>query len=87
VITDFASGTDKLEISLYEFGLAEGQDIGLEVGVDPAAQGTGAQFLFDTASGRLWFDSDGTSENESPVLIATLDNVTKVTVADFVIVA
>ena len=62
--------------SCHVFGFFEGMPFRLILGTEPAATGTGPVFVFETDASRLWFDEDGIGGAESPVLIATLDNVT-----------
>lgn len=73
-ITNFEAGTDKIQVATGSFG-------GLPIGTNPtnatqfingtAANGAGApQFIYDTATGDLRYDADGTAGGE--VLLATL---------------
>ena len=64
-ITDFASGTDRIEISATGFGggLVAGTDAtghftANTTGLADAPAGTG-QFVFETDTARLWWDADG----------------------------
>jgi Ca2+-binding RTX toxin-like protein len=91
-ITDFAGGTDRLQISATGFGG------GLTAGIDLAATGrlisnttglpTGAfgQFIFETDTGRLWWDIDGTAPALRG-LVATLDGVSSLAAQSIQVVA
>tara|TARA_B100000678_G_scaffold291033_1_gene305906 strand:+ start:638 stop:2503 length:1866 start_codon:yes stop_codon:yes gene_type:complete len=85
-IFDFVTGEDKLEIDADAFGggLARGM-------LDPSAfvLGTQAQdaddrFIYDQATGRLYFDADGSGAGEQ-VLVALFPNLNAVAATDFVI--
>jgi len=88
-ITDFASGTDKLQFVRGAFGnltaaqLTAGRLVSNATG---AASGTAAQFIFNTRSKVLSYDSNGTSAGGA-VAIATLRNVTTLSANDFLLVA
>jgi VCBS repeat-containing protein len=86
-IADFVSGGDTIRISASGFGggLTAGGTVSLVSGADPAASGTGGQFLFDTDDGRLLWDADGTGGGEA-VLIATLSNIPPLTASDFTVI-
>jgi VCBS repeat-containing protein len=88
-ITDFTSGTDKIEIDAGLFGG------GLSAGGLTAAQflsGAGVtmattadqRFIYDSATGNLYFDADGNGAAAS-VLMSNLTNVGALTASDFVI--
>ncbi|WP_338665508.1 calcium-binding protein [Pararoseomonas sp. SCSIO 73927] len=75
--TDFAPGTDILEVSAAGFGggLVAGGDATGHFTANTAARadsssGTG-QFIFETDAARLWWDADGAG-GSAAVLIATL---------------
>jgi VCBS repeat-containing protein len=86
-ITDFATGTDQLQISASGFGggLSEGGAVSLVSGSDPTATGMTGQFLYDTDDGRLFWDADGTG-SDAPVLVATLTDLPSLAASDFVVV-
>jgi Ca2+-binding RTX toxin-like protein len=86
-ITDFASGTDQIQVSASAFGggLTAGGSVSLVSGTDPAASGANGQFLFDTDDGTLYWDADGTGAGTA-VLIATLSNVPPLAASDFVVI-
>ena len=94
-ITGFESGLDKLAFASPGFG-------GLVAGALPlanfttnttgratSANGT-PQFIYETDTGRLWFDADGIGAGtplSKPVLIATLGAAVTVTASDIIIIA
>ena len=82
VITGFTRGTDKLLISGYSFGMAD-RKLNLVVTADPQADRDKPTFLFESDTGRLWFDEDGNGAGANPVLIATLQNVNTLSPTDF----
>ncbi|CAK0769201.1 serralysin [Gammaproteobacteria bacterium] len=59
-ITDFTSGSDKIQVMAGTFGLTAGSTVTLRTGTNPQASGKVAQFLYHTDSGDLYFDHDGT---------------------------
>jgi Ca2+-binding RTX toxin-like protein len=89
-ISAFVSGEDQLEVSaaLFGGGLAPGalDPSRLVMGANPqAAQPGVGTFLFDTGTGRLRWDADGSGLGWPPV-IATLTGVNSLSASDFVIV-
>lgn len=84
VITDFERGTDRIVISQPGFNELALTSIVVRAGENPAAKGAGPQFLFDTDDHQLWYDNDGGREGEA-VLIATLNGITELTAADFIL--
>jgi Ca2+-binding RTX toxin-like protein len=87
VVTDFAHGDDKLQVSAAGFGggLTEGMSLGASgrfVAGTSATQAFG-QFLFDAATGVLAWDADGTGGGAS-VVIATLN--TALVAGDMVVI-
>lgn len=85
-ITDFVSGTDKLQIFASGFtGLAAGPLVDgttFVSGTAPLAGGTGAAFLYDTDDGKLFYDADGTGK-AGKVLLLTLDAHPFLAASDF----
>ncbi len=88
-ITDFASGSDKLEISAALFGG------GLAAGVLSAGQflsGAGAvsattsaqRLIYNSSTGNLLFDADGSGAGAA-VIFANLSSIPTLTAADFLI--
>ena len=91
IVTDFTRGSDKIAIddTLFGGGLVEGNSLEMNqlvVSVSPAATVAGVgTFLFNSATGVLRWDADGRG-GAAPVTIATLQNVTTLSVDDFLIV-
>jgi Ca2+-binding RTX toxin-like protein len=87
-ITDFVSGTDRIEISAAGFGggLAAGQAVSLVVGAAPVPTLAGPQMLYDNTTGALSFDRDGTGA-AAAVLFATLVNLSALVSTDFLVTA
>ena len=89
VITDFLAGTDHLQLVSSGFGgLALGA-LGagnLVSGAAPVANLASAQFLYNTTSGQVSFDADGTGAGAA-VNLVTLVGSPPVTAADFLLVA
>lgn len=72
-VTDFTAA-DRIQVNRFGFvGLVAGGPVVLVAGTDPAASGSGGQFLFDTDDGRLLWDADGGGAGAA-VLITTLEN-------------
>ena len=84
-ITDFTRGTDKLVLEGADFGFDSRADFNLVTGTSPSVTGGVPQFLFETASSRLWYDADGSGGDSEAVLMATLNDVHNLTKADFLI--
>ena len=84
-ILDFVRGEDLLAIERAGFGLAADYALSLVVGAAPQANAAKPQFLFETGTGRLWFDADGSGSEWDATWVATLDGVTTLTAADFVL--
>jgi Ca2+-binding RTX toxin-like protein len=82
---DFTSGQDKIRMYGAALGFNPGQ-VRLVSGPDAAPVVAAPTLLFDSETSRLWWDQDGTSNVFQPVLVATLDNVTKLVATDFIIV-
>ncbi len=88
-ITDFASGSDKIEISaaLFGGGLAAGVLTGAQFfsGAGAVSATTAAQrFIYNSSTGNLLFDADGSGAGAA-VLFANLSSVPTLTAADFLI--
>ena len=71
-IYDFVSGSDSFIFassggfnSSWTFGTVNGYD-------GSTGTGAGAQFIYDTSDGELYYDADGSGSSSSGVLIATL---------------
>jgi Ca2+-binding RTX toxin-like protein len=89
-IVDFVAAEDAIIVSAAGFGggLVDGADLaaGHQFVAGAAANQAFGQFLWHAASGRLWFDADGTGP-EARLLIATLTPGTALTAADIHAVA
>jgi Ca2+-binding RTX toxin-like protein len=89
-IKDFTAGADKLVFLGSEYG---GLSAGTGAGRFATAKGNhdatqaGAQFVYDTASGGLWFDPDGNTGTQAAWQVATLTTKpVNLTAADIAIV-
>jgi len=88
-IADFVSGTDKLQFVSRIFGaltqanLSQGRFVSNSTG---RASGTAAQFIFNTQSRVLTYDSNGTGAGGATT-IATLTNTRTLTANDFLMVS
>ena len=88
-ITDFATGTDKIEIlcDLFPFSpghvLTLGVDFFLSTGNVPGAPGP--SFVYETDAGKLWFDFDGNG-GAAGILIGLLRGAPTLDVSDMVII-
>lgn len=90
-VMDFAPGTDKLEFSASVFA-----DLGAPGGpVNPdafvkgagvAALGPEDRLLYDTSTGRLYYDGDGSGTGD-PELVATLQGAPNLAAADLLVIS
>ncbi len=78
-ITDFVSGTDRLNFVTSDF---DGMDGVLRFRNGTSAGGSGSWFYFDTLTDRLFWDRDGTG-GAAALLVATLTGVNTLAAADF----
>jgi serralysin len=85
-ISDFQSGVDRIELSAAGFGLTAGAtvafstiDSGIAVALTP-----GPQFIYNTTTGTLFWDSDGLGPAQALPLF-TLTGHPALTAADFVV--
>ena len=88
-IVDFQSGLDKLEIDASEFGggLVAGGSVDLVANTHPSSAGHAAGvFLYDTDSGMLSFDHDGSGATAA-VTFAWLQFEPTLAASDFDVVA
>lgn len=85
-ITDFKSELDTLFIQAGTFSntLFAGDDVNLQSGLAPLAIGTGPQFLYNTSTGDLFFDRDGTGATAA-IRFAILSGAPVLTGSDFVL--
>jgi serralysin len=79
VITDFASGTDRLAFRVGDFA---GMDDVLRFQNGTGPGGTGSWFWFDAGTRRLYWDADGTGAGDA-VEVARLVGVTALAAGDF----
>jgi Ca2+-binding RTX toxin-like protein len=86
-ITDFQTGVDKIGVSAAAFGgLAAGAAINLVSGVVPAPVGVAPQFLYNTTTGILQFDRDGSAGAFAPVSFVQLNGTPSILASDFVVI-
>jgi Ca2+-binding RTX toxin-like protein len=88
-ITDFAVGDDTIFISKAEFGLSQSQDTTLDsslfrVGI--SATTAGDRFIYNQATGNLFFDKDGVG-GTAQVQIALFSNQAMLTNANITVIA
>lgn len=91
-IVDFTRGSDKLMVLAEDFGVTAANFRLLNQTWSTAA-GTGPAFVYETDARRLWFDADGAGVDTDgdgaidtdldPILIASLDGITGLSVNDF----
>jgi trimeric autotransporter adhesin len=88
-ITDFKPVDDTFRLSDAAFGgwLTPGAPVTLISGAAPVSAGAVPTFLYNTGTGRLSFDTDGTGVGNTPVLFLILTNKPVLTTADFQVVA
>lgn len=93
LITDFTSGADEFVLGLAQFsGLAGVGTLTAAEFVSGAgtktAQDASDRLIYDTTTGKLYYDADGTGAGSSAILIATVGTVTHPTLAntDFTVV-
>ena len=85
VITDFVSGTDKIEIAAAGFTGAVPGNVHLVSNAMPKPADGSATFLFDTDNGRLYWDDDGTGAHAAQQFV-TLTGVHALAATDLMIV-
>ena len=85
-LTDFTSGSDKLEFHAADYGFAASHVLtSSEISFTGAAVGNHAQFVYDSASHALSWDADG-SGSGTAVQLVVFDNGATPTTADFLFV-
>ncbi|GHC48832.1 calcium-binding protein [Neogemmobacter tilapiae] len=84
VISDFTSGNDQIIIDPGAFAMPEGVLPANAFRKGTAAQDLDDRFIYDKATGRLFFDVDG-SGNDPAILLATLTNKPNLVASDIVI--
>ncbi|MFH5948346.1 hypothetical protein [Roseomonas xinghualingensis] len=89
-IDDFVSGVDRLQISRAGFGgglsgtaLTADQFTANSAGLATLA---GGQFVYETDTGKLWWDADGTGTGEQ-IVIATFSGQPSLAATDFTLIA
>ena len=84
-ISDFKPQTDEIALDSAVFGLPEG-DLPMKAFVIGKAAGAADdRMIYDDATGKLFFDPDGTGQ-QAQVLIATLTGAPVIAVGDFVVI-
>ena len=82
-ITDFVSGTDRIELDHLLFkALDTGQLAANQFGQGTAATTATQRIVYDQPTGNLWCDADGSGKGKA-VLMAVLDNHAPLTPLDF----
>ena len=92
-ITDFTSGTDKLQFSKTIFTGLSGAALG-SLTTDAFWSGAGIttahdatdRFIYNTTNGSLYYDADGNASGSAAVLIATLGATTPLAFTDLYII-
>ncbi|MBC7986492.1 MAG: FG-GAP repeat protein [Sphingomonadaceae bacterium] len=88
-INDYLSGTDVFEIDAADFGggLAEGplSSDAFRANLSGTAKDAEDRFIYDTDSGKLFYDADGTGAGEA-VLLVRLSGAPAIDAGDFIIV-
>ena len=83
-ITDFLSGTDRIELDnlVFKTLLTEGQLAANQFAQGAAATTATQRIVYDQPTGNLWYDLDG-SGKKAAVLIGVLDNHVQIAHTDF----
>lgn len=85
-ITDFVSGEDRIELDNALFkALSDGGLTGAQFGLGTVATTAAQRLVYDSTSGNLWYDADGSGKAKA-VLIGVLDNHATLTEADVLVV-
>ena len=86
-ITDFSSGTDKIQVNSQSFGggLKAGAITASQFVVGSKAQDTSDRFIYNQSIGALYFDQDGTGST-AQVQLATLSDKALIAPSDIVVV-
>lgn len=80
-IRDFVHGMDQIGLS-DSFGFASLSDMSFVSGTTPKATNVDPTFLYNTVTGTLWYDADGTG-NQAAIAVATLTGAPNLSVNDF----
>jgi len=83
-VTDFEHGIDKLAMSKSEYSVQSLADIDFVSGRRPMAESKGPTLLYNTESGQLWWDPDGTGSKDA-VHTADLLNMPDFSLGDIVL--
>ena len=92
-ITDFTSGTDKLQFSKAIFTGLSGAALG-DLSSNAFWSGAGIKtahdaddrFIYDTTTGSLYYDADGNASGSAAVLVATLGAATPLAFTDLIVI-
>jgi len=86
-ITDFASGTDRIELDskLYKTLTPGGLDSSVFL-LGTTATSAGQRLIYDQAKGALYYDADGSGRVVPPILIGLFDNKPDLKAGDFTII-
>ena len=86
-ITDFTPSEDKIVVNpgLFEGGLEEGEPVQLVSASEPVAENEGGTFLYNTDTGELFWDEDGTGTGGA-VLLATLTGAPSISASDIEVI-
>ena len=86
-VTDFNAADDTIRLENAVFsGLKAGALSAAAFYVGTAAHDADDRIIYDSGTGKLFFDRDGTGATYKAVQFATLDNHATITAADFVVV-
>ena len=83
-ITDFLSGTDRIELDnlVFKALLTEGQLAANQFAQGTAATSATQRIVYDNTLGTVWYDLDGSGKGKA-ILIAVLDNHVQIAHTDF----
>lgn len=91
IITDFVVGEDKIWLKGSEFNMRSTFDRGPLVETRFALKGETYTFstriIYDEATGKLYYDADGSNVNFAEVQVATFTNKPHLSASDFIVVA
>jgi serralysin len=80
-IRDFDHGIDQIGLG-ESFGFASLSDINFVSGTTPKATNVDPTFLYNTGTGTLWYDADGTG-NHAAIAVAILTGAPNLSASDF----
>lgn len=84
-IADFASGVDKILLKASDYGVARVSDFEFVSDRRPSPVDNSPTLLYNSTSGSLWFDADGTGWR-SAVNIANFTNQADLALGDFLVI-